>query len=60
MKLVGPLTPPAKGPQVRSYHRIVANGGGDMDRDTAVSPELAKEKKNKNASKEKHLNNQTK
>ena len=45
---------------MRSYHRIAANGGGDMDRDTAVSPELAKEKKNKNASKEKHLNNQTK
>ena len=37
-----------------------AFGGGGMDRNFAASLEFAKEKKNKNASKEKHLNNQTK
>lgn len=56
MKLVGPLTPPTKAPRARSYHGIATNDGSSMDRDTAASPELAKEKKkeNKNTSKEKH------
>ncbi|KAG5069021.1 hypothetical protein JHK85_001398 [Glycine max] len=44
-KVIGPLTPQAKDPQARSYHGIAANGGGDMNRDTVASPELAKEKK---------------
>ena len=39
--------PPVKASQVRSYHRLAANGGGDMDRGTTSSPELAKEKKKK-------------
>jgi len=59
-KVIGPLTTPTKDPQVRSYHGIAENGGGEMKRDIAVSPELAKEKKNINALKENHLNNQTK
>ena len=46
-KMVGLLMPPMKASRVRSYHRLAANGGGNMDRDTTASSELAKEKKKK-------------
>ena len=62
--MIGPLTPQAKDPQARSYHGIAANGGGDMNRDTVASPELAKERKKKpqrhETKKRKCLNNTTK
>ena len=55
--MIGLLTPSAKDPQAQSGHGIVANGGYNMDSDTAALPELVKEKKkkNRNATKEKNL-----
>ena len=43
----------------QSYHGIVANGGGVMQRGTAALLELAIERRTMKAS-NKHLNNQTK
>lgn len=44
-KVIWPLTPPATGPRARNYHRIVAEGGGGMDRGIAASLELAIKKR---------------
>ena len=59
--MIGLLTPSAKDPQARSDHGIAANGGYNMDSDTAALPELVKEKKRKQkCNKGKALETQTK
>lgn len=47
MQVIGPLMPPAKSPQVRSYHKIVTQGGSGIDRVIAASPQLVIKKKKK-------------